>query len=194
MARPALTERRKAQTRREIAESALGLFARDGYDNVSVEAIAEVAGVSLRTFYRYFSAKDEVLSPIVTDGIEEFAEHIARRPAAEDLATAVQRAYEEVSPAVNPRSVQALVQLFLYVPALQARWLHDLRAIEEALVPIVRQRAQRPLPDDQAQLTAAAVVTGLRVALELSTRNASSEPLADTLGHALHYLRAGANL
>ena len=69
MARPALTERRKAQTRREIAESALGLFVRHGYEAVSVEAIAEEAGVSLRTFYRYFSAKDEVLSPIITDGI-----------------------------------------------------------------------------------------------------------------------------
>ena len=80
------------------------------------------------------------------------------------------------------------------MPALQARWLHDLRTIEAALVPIVRQRAQRPLTNDQAQLTAAAIVTGLRVALEQSTRGASPEPLTDTLGHALRYLRAGANL
>ena len=194
MARPALTERRKAQTRREIAESALGLFARHGYEAVSVEAIAEEAGVSLRTFYRYFSAKDEVLSPIITDGIDEFAQHITRRPAAENLATAVQLAYQEISPAVEPRSVQALIQLLIDVPALQARWLHDLRTIEAALVPIVRQRAQRPLTNDQAQLTAAAIVTGLRVALEQSTRGASPEPLTDTLGHALRYLRAGANL
>mgnify|MGYP003557172207 CR=1 FL=1 len=39
MARPALTERRKAQTRREIAESGLGLFVRHGYEAVSVEQI-----------------------------------------------------------------------------------------------------------------------------------------------------------
>src|SRR6059058_2293292 len=66
MGRPTLTERRKAQTRREIAETALVLFAREGYDGVSAEAIAEEAGVSLRTFYRYFTGKDAVLSPIVT--------------------------------------------------------------------------------------------------------------------------------
>src|SRR5438477_76719 len=66
MTRPPLSERRRTHTRREIAESAVTLFARDGYDNVSVEDIAEEAGISLRTFYRYFSAKDEVLSPIVT--------------------------------------------------------------------------------------------------------------------------------
>src|SRR5205807_813898 len=43
VARPALTERRKAQTRREIAETALALFARDAYDDVSAEAIAAEA-------------------------------------------------------------------------------------------------------------------------------------------------------
>src|SRR5438128_1206183 len=66
MGRPTLTERRKAQTRREIAETALALFARQGYDGVSAETIAEEAGVSLRTFYRYFTGKDAVPSPIVT--------------------------------------------------------------------------------------------------------------------------------
>ena len=64
MGRPTLTERRKAQTRREIAETALALFAREGYDGVSAETIAEEASVSLRTFYRYFTGKDAVLSPI----------------------------------------------------------------------------------------------------------------------------------
>ena len=95
MARPALTERRKAQTRREIAETALALFARDGYDNVSAEAIAAEAGVSLRTFYRYFSTKDDVLSPIITEATQELVAAIAARPARENLATAAQRAYEE---------------------------------------------------------------------------------------------------
>src|SRR5205807_2337065 len=77
MGRPTLTERRKAQTRREIAETALALFAREGYDGVSAETIAEEAGVSLRTFYRYFTGKDAVLSPIVTDGVDELTERVA---------------------------------------------------------------------------------------------------------------------
>ena len=41
MTRPPLSERRRTHTRREIAESAVTLFARDGYDNVSVEDISE---------------------------------------------------------------------------------------------------------------------------------------------------------
>lgn len=190
MTRPPLSERRRTHTRREIAESAVTLFARDGYDNVSVEDISEEAGISLRTFYRYFSAKDEVLSPIVTQGTEDLLDHIARRPAAEDLAEAVEHAYRQISPPTD--RVQALIRLFIDVPALQARWLNDLRALEAALVPVVRQRT--PASDHDAHLSAAVIVTALRVTLEQSTRDKSAEPLADTLSRALRYLRNGARL
>src|SRR5260370_719093 len=65
MTRPPLSERRRTHTRREIAESAVTLFARDGYDNVSVEDISEEAGISLLSFYRHFSANAAALSPLL---------------------------------------------------------------------------------------------------------------------------------
>ena len=46
----------------ELERIALDLFIEHGYRNVSVEQIAEVAGVSARTFYRYFAAKDDLLT------------------------------------------------------------------------------------------------------------------------------------
>lgn len=54
-------EQHKLTTRRALEQSALRLFARDGFDETSVEAIAADAGVSARTFFRYFATKDEVL-------------------------------------------------------------------------------------------------------------------------------------
>src|SRR4029077_20946203 len=164
--------------------SAVTLCARDGYDNVSAEDIAEEAGLSLRTFYRYFSAKDEVLSPIVTQATGDLLDHIARRPAAEHLAEAVEHAYRQISPPTD--RVQALIKLLTGIPALQARWLNDLRALEAALVPVVRQRP--PASDHDAHLSAAVIVTALRITLEQSTRDKSAEPLADTLSRALRYL------
>ena len=192
MVSPTLTERRRVQTRREIAQSALELFLRDGYEKINAEDIAEDSGVSLRTFYRYFSSKDEVLSPIITDGMLELVEQIASRPARERLMTAVERAFEELTP-TNADS-GPLLTLLTDVPALRSRWLHDLRAIEEALVPVIQARARRPISDEHARLTAAAVVTGLRVVLESSARPGFGGSLADSLGDALHYLRDGANL
>ena len=194
MGRPTLTERRKAQTRREIAETALALFAREGYDGVSAETIAEEAGISLRTFYRYFTGKDAVLSPIVTDGVDELTERLAARPATESLATALHKAYQEITPQQGQEGVRALIGLFLDVPALRAQWHEDLRKLEAALIPVVHKRARRPVTDYHAELSAAAAVTGLRVALEHSARSAPPASPADTLREALAYLRDGAKL
>jgi len=54
-------ERHKEDTRGALEEAALRRFAVAGYDETSVDAIAADAGVSARTFFRYFATKDEVL-------------------------------------------------------------------------------------------------------------------------------------
>jgi TetR/AcrR family transcriptional regulator, regulator of mycofactocin system len=58
-----LREERKQSTRRALEGAALRLFARDGYEATGIDAIAAAAGVSSRTFFRYFATKDEVLTP-----------------------------------------------------------------------------------------------------------------------------------
>lgn len=193
MARVSLAERRRTHTRLEIAKVALALFVERGYDRVTAEAIADESGVSLRTFYRYFLGKDEVLSPIMTAGTDEFVALISERPAEEELATAVERAYGEMT-AREDRDARKLIALLNEVPTLRARWMADLRTIEQALIPVIRERVPRPLDDAQAELTAAAIVTALRVTLELSARPGSEAPRSELLGHALRYLRDGANL
>jgi AcrR family transcriptional regulator len=56
-----LREQHKQTTRLALEDAALKRFARDGFDQTSVDAIAADAGVSPRTFFRYFATKDEVL-------------------------------------------------------------------------------------------------------------------------------------
>jgi AcrR family transcriptional regulator len=50
-------------TRARIAASAFELFAAQGYDGTTVDAIAERAGIARRTFFRYFRSKDDVIFP-----------------------------------------------------------------------------------------------------------------------------------
>lgn len=50
-----------AHTRRALIDAALDLFAKQGYDKTTTEQIAEYAGVSARTFFRYFPTKESVL-------------------------------------------------------------------------------------------------------------------------------------
>ncbi|WP_380171281.1 TetR family transcriptional regulator [Kineococcus sp. DHX-1] len=56
---PDLRERRRLATRAEIEQVALDLFARDGSERTTVDDIAAAAGVSPRTFFRYFGTKED---------------------------------------------------------------------------------------------------------------------------------------
>lgn len=77
---PGRRERRKADTRRALEDAALRLFASEGYDDTSVDAIAADAGVSARTFFRYFATKDEVLDMGREERQVELREAVASAP------------------------------------------------------------------------------------------------------------------
>ena len=50
-----------AKTRQEIFDTAIELFDSKGYENVSINEICEMAGVSTGAFYHHFKAKDQIL-------------------------------------------------------------------------------------------------------------------------------------
>jgi hypothetical protein len=62
-------ERKKLQTRSLLMESAWALFENLGYDQVSMEQIAGVAETSKVTLYKYFPAKESLLSEKLNDAI-----------------------------------------------------------------------------------------------------------------------------
>jgi AcrR family transcriptional regulator len=55
-----LRETKKLKTRQEIAGTAMGLFARRGFDHVTVAEVAEAAGVSEKTVFNYFPTKEDL--------------------------------------------------------------------------------------------------------------------------------------
>ena len=88
-----LRERRRVELRERIDRVALELFARDGYDAVTVEAIAAEVGVSLSTLFRHVAGKEDLLVGVVRTGraaiVRAFAERPADEPVADGLAAAI---------------------------------------------------------------------------------------------------------
>lgn len=56
-----LRERKKARTRRLIADAAARLFAEHGYEQVAVSDVAREAEVSEQTIYNYFGSKEQLV-------------------------------------------------------------------------------------------------------------------------------------
>jgi AcrR family transcriptional regulator len=69
-----LRERKKARTRRVIADAAARLFAERGYEQVAVSDVAREAEVSEQTVYNYFQTKEQ----LVTDLDQDFQDQISR--------------------------------------------------------------------------------------------------------------------
>ena len=87
-----LRAQKKADKNRRILEAATTLFRKVGYDSARIEDIAEMAGVSVGTFYNYFKNKGDMLMATVSMEVEEVLAAgdaiIARDPGAPDLLAA----------------------------------------------------------------------------------------------------------
>ena len=70
-----LRQRKKARTRRAIADAAARLFAERGYEQVAVSDVARAAEVSEQTVYNYFQTKEQ----LVTDLHQHFQQELDRR-------------------------------------------------------------------------------------------------------------------
>lgn len=78
-ATPDLVKRRAAQTRLEIVEAAIPLFVEHGFDETPMSEIAEEAGVSRRTLYRYFATKEDIVFESPRQWLQLFNEVAATR-------------------------------------------------------------------------------------------------------------------
>lgn len=62
---PGRLQRRKARTRAAIVQAATDLFHRQGYEETSIQQIAELADTGVGTLYGYFASKEEILREVL---------------------------------------------------------------------------------------------------------------------------------
>jgi AcrR family transcriptional regulator len=84
-----LRERKRERTRRAIADAALQLFARQGFQATTIPQIAEAADVSPRTVSGYFPAKEDLAFPDADERIGALEQRLRSRPPGETAADAL---------------------------------------------------------------------------------------------------------
>jgi AcrR family transcriptional regulator len=191
--RPGLRERKKARTKAAIQQHALRLFSEQGYQQTTVDQIAEAAEVSPSTFFRYFGSKEETVmfdrfDPVV------MATFIAQ-PAGMDVLTAMRATLREVYAHLGPEAGEQELQrmrLFTTVPELRMRLADSFGQGITMLADAIARRTGRAA-DDEEVLAVAGTIAGVMYAIFMNGEGVMAD-WAATVDRALHRLQSGPSL
>ncbi len=190
---PGLRQRKKAETRRRIQETALALFLSKGYDATTVGEIAATAGVSHMTFFRNFPTKESVVE---SDDYDPFIVQLIReRPTNEDPVTALHRALVAGVAAVDSTQREVLLartRLLLTTPALRARMADNQFATERLFTDALASRGQH-YSTFELRVHAAAALGALTVALSTWVESDGDLDLTSLVEQALTLLQPAIN-
>ena len=187
-------ERKKLETHRALSTAARELALAKGLDGLTVEAIADAADVSVRTFFNYFSCKEEALVGIEPAVLDELGAELEERPAAETPLQALQAVLatgvDDVAEAMRRWSLRT--ELVRRHPALLPRHLAALAEIEAALVRALAARlGTDPVTDPFPAIAVAAAMGALRAAVASWEDAGRPGPLDDAVDAAFTTLAAG---
>lgn len=164
-------ERKKRETRRAIRRAAVRLAHEQGVEHVTVEQISEAADIAPRTFFNYFSGKDEALIGGSEETTDELGELLLARPAGEPPLRALRAALRdsEFVTAAEDRREEMLdrQRLIAENPSLLPQQLARYADLERMFTRVMAQRLDvDPDRDLRPALFAATAATVLRVTLQ----------------------------
>lgn len=174
-----------ARTRDHIVDVAIELFVAQGYDQTTMEQIAEKAEVAPSTLYRYFASKDLLVLDrllVLTDLGDALESRPAGEPVGESLTKVLLHCIESF---VDDPRTTALRQIIDEAPALRTR-LFDIstdsfKAFERALA----ERMAMPPDDPRAMMTARIALHVFEIVAERWWSGDHSESRVDVLNDVL---------
>lgn len=188
-----LREQTRVVVRSLLAQTALELFAAQGFDNTTIDEVAAAAGVSRRTLFNYFRNKEDLALSGLSEQGELIAARFAERPAAEGVWESLRAAFqvlEEIQ--INPeRRIELATLLFgegneslrSGHAEKQARWQELLAPLIEPRLPASEHRTL------EARAIAAAAITCLQAANEAWVQNGGDVELFDLYDAAVRAVR-----
>ncbi|CAM5373235.1 MULTISPECIES: TetR family transcriptional regulator [Streptomyces] len=164
-----LRERKKQRTREALLRTALELFTTRGYEDTTVDDIADAVDVSQRTFFRYFAGKEEAALALQEMTETHFLRAVRDRPPQEAPMDALRQAVldswdtlSEVVESVAPVEVfLRMYQVIESTPVLLAAHLRRSLETEEAIARVLAEREGVDIDADPRPRLAVAVFGGV---------------------------------
>lgn len=166
--------------RARLSEAALALYAERGFEQTMVSEIAQRAGVTARTFFRYYADKREVLFGGWSQLQEATARTLASAPAGASTMELVRLALDTTAQIIagDPARARTRAAIIAATPDLQERELIKFDSLAGGLVRGLRDRGVEPI---EAALAAHTAVAIYRVAFEHWVRATDSETLREVV-------------
>lgn len=188
-------ERKKQATRQALRHAALRLALERGLDHFTVEEISERADVSPRTFFNYFSCKEDALVGESPEAEEELRQAITARPLGEPPLETLRAVLKEFGAAhTSPEyreDARLRQQLVTAHPSLLPRRLAHYTSLERVLTEELAARTGAdPGRDLRPAVLAAVGVTVARLSLQRWT-DGGSRPLSEFIDEAFDLLARG---
>ncbi len=200
MALPAetLRERTRRAVQAELLEQAQTLFAVYGYEAVTIDQIASAAGMSRRSFFRYFGSKEALVLGKYDRLGEDLAAALAARPANEPAWTALRRMFDAVIAYVADPDLAARAEEMDRViqssDALRAGFLERMERAQHLVVDVLasREREARPgQPVSEAGLAALVAAAFAALASARTYSQAKSVDFPTAVDDAMAAIAAG---
>jgi AcrR family transcriptional regulator len=133
-----IRERTRRLAQSELTSVAQDLFVTQGYDGTTVDQIAAAAGMSKRTFFRYFPSKDDLVIGKYDLFADRMAEALDERPVDEPVWESLRRVFDITLDYVqddHQRSRnEAMDEIVRSTPQLYARYLEKMQRVQQLLI------------------------------------------------------------
>ena len=152
-----------------VAEASFELFLQRGFATTTAAQAAKVAGVSVRTFHRYFRSKDQAVETVLDAGARVFVEHFAARDHREGLVTSLAESLRLTIE--QDRWTQRFLTSLHYEPVFLRSWLRVHETCQDNLRPVLAERLGLDSASHEARFAATVVVSANRIAVEAWAAN-----------------------
>ncbi|WP_378144330.1 TetR family transcriptional regulator [Cnuibacter sp. UC19_7] len=190
-----LRERKKLAVREALSVTTVLLTRERGLDNVRVEDIVEVVGVSRRTFGNYFSSKEDAIADRHVQRVRAAAADLLQRPREEPLWSAITEAllapYEAADADIPSRDEQTGLLAVLSTPGMQSAVDRGARTANAVFAEAIAVRSHAAPNDPLPGLLSAAALSTLLATLEAWVARGEAQPLPPFLRDAFQLLGAG---